>query len=709
MIRTRSIAILSFLFTVVFFIEYTPLFRRVHIPYDLEGFHYPLADYAYQAIRQGRFPQWDPTTYSGLSFAGNAQAALFYPPTWLMFALNLGRAKLSYQSLQDLALAHVWLAFVLCYIWLRHQKHLHPLASVLGGAVFAFSGYMLLQLQHFGLIAGYAWMPFGFAGIDAADEQHSVRRLWKLVAASALCFLAGYPPTWVVFSICMIAYACGRKSALRCAPLAACALAVSLIVAAVQFLPSWEATQFAVPEARYGSDSGIKDPEFFISYLVPNYFDFGLNVPIHTNPGREYLYLGAPAFAGLGLLIRRKRFDGAGPPLAVLLASLLFLINPFGLAGRAIEQSKLLAQVFSAWYFLAGLTAAAALLAALGLDYGLKRMSRPAPAWLAVTAIILSLAWAIRLMAVWIAGGNTFSIRWLSAVDALIATLLFGLLIFLFPRSSGRVRACTAGAVLLLVAADYKAFGTSKRLNAYRGPYTANYVSQPFPGLNARLYQSLRQHPEYRLALDQTALFPQSLRHNGLTTPQGFDPLLPAQYKALIDRIARFRTNREFEIIPENEQALKLLGVRYFVTSENGPLYSRLSSSPNFRRLQPDDSYHKVFEFADSRPAFAWEEEAGRAVELKAWQPERRAFVVRSGSGGRFRLTEQFFPGWTATVDQKETAIERCQESFQCITIAPGEHAVEFRYHSRWLLPGGAISAISVLLLATFAGRRGAG
>src|ERR1700745_1591007 len=96
-IRTRYIVILSFLFTVLFFIEYTPLLRRTHIPYDLEGFHYPLADYAFQAIRHGRFPEWDPSIYCGLSFVGNVQAALFYPLTWLLFAINFGRQTLSYQ------------------------------------------------------------------------------------------------------------------------------------------------------------------------------------------------------------------------------------------------------------------------------------------------------------------------------------------------------------------------------------------------------------------------------------------------------------------------------------------------------------------------------------------------------------------------------------------------------------------------------------
>src|SRR5580704_2245394 len=154
MVRTRYVAVASFFFTVAFFIEYTPTFhkaRLVHIPFDLEAYHYPLADYAFQSIHQGRFPQWDPTIYNGLGFTGNIQAALFYPPTWLMFAFSMGRSKLTYQALEDLTLAHVWLAFLLCYLWLRHERGLHPLACVFGASVFAFSGYVLFQLQHFGL------------------------------------------------------------------------------------------------------------------------------------------------------------------------------------------------------------------------------------------------------------------------------------------------------------------------------------------------------------------------------------------------------------------------------------------------------------------------------------------------------------------------------------------------------------------------------
>jgi hypothetical protein len=91
---------------------------KATLPYDLEGYHYPLADYAFQALKKGTFPQWDAAIYSGQTFVGNLQAALFYPPTGSSMP-RIGTEITSVNlSLQLLVFAHVWLAFILCYVWL---------------------------------------------------------------------------------------------------------------------------------------------------------------------------------------------------------------------------------------------------------------------------------------------------------------------------------------------------------------------------------------------------------------------------------------------------------------------------------------------------------------------------------------------------------------------------------------------------------------
>jgi hypothetical protein len=130
------VPVVSLVCTIYFFHEYFS--RRVYIPFDLTSFHFPLADYAFRAIRHGRFPEWDPSNYGGMPFAANPQVALFYPGTWVLFAANWRRQHLSYWSFEVLVLLHIWIAWMLCFAWLR--RRLSPFASACGGAIFAFSG-----------------------------------------------------------------------------------------------------------------------------------------------------------------------------------------------------------------------------------------------------------------------------------------------------------------------------------------------------------------------------------------------------------------------------------------------------------------------------------------------------------------------------------------------------------------------------------------
>ena len=95
--RLRWVAAIALILTYVFFFEYLPPFRWVDITYDLRGFHYPLDNFAFQSLRHGRIPEWDPTMYCGMSFAGNSQSAMYYPPMWLVFAANIGNPRMKYR------------------------------------------------------------------------------------------------------------------------------------------------------------------------------------------------------------------------------------------------------------------------------------------------------------------------------------------------------------------------------------------------------------------------------------------------------------------------------------------------------------------------------------------------------------------------------------------------------------------------------------
>jgi hypothetical protein len=691
-----AVAVASLLFTYAFFFEYLPPFRWVHVTYDLHGYHLPLLDSAFQSLWQGRFPLWDSAIYCGISLAGNLQAGLFYPPNWLVFAASIGRRQLAYWPLEALVFAHVWLAFVLCYRWLRARR-LDQLPSAFGAGVFAFSGYLMINLQHFGVVCGYAWMPLGLWAIDQAAEGGRWRPLWKLVAASALCLLAGYPPTWFVFCVAAMAYALGGANRWKVTVWTALAIACSLPIAMVQLLPTWQAAAMKAAELKYGD--GVRDAGIYVPYLVPNYYDFRIDAPLARHAD-VYSYLGVPAIFGLGWVIWRRKLRPHLPLLSVLAVTLIGLTNPFNLVWRLLSHSGSLMEICRDWYFLAGITLVAAPLAAAGLDGFLKAGGPSLPRWLtpvAACSLALWAAWELRL---WAAGGAGFVVGWKSALypAALLAPFALGLC--LLRSSQGRRRAWLSGALLLAAGAEYKAFGTSQQFNARPGDADKDRASAPFMGMATDVYRKLLADVDYRVAVDPlTGPYPNSLRLNGLTTPQGMDPMMPAQYSELMKTLLRPGDLRLIDLDPSNDALFRSLGVRYFITSENGLFYQALRANAKFRLLEPSNSFHQVFEIRDPQPAWRWEP-AGRSDQASAeriqWEPARRGFQVESAAGGRFILVEQHLPGWRATVDSQPAAIERWEGAFQAIRVPAGTHRIVFEYKPRALLAGALITALSL-------------
>src|ERR1035438_4534591 len=175
------VALLALIATYAFFYEYLPPFKTVYLYSDIAGYHYPLQRYAFQALKEGRIPQWDAAIYCGISYVGNVNAALFYPPTWLLYAAVWSLPRLPFKAVEAFAFLHVWGAFLLCYLWLRARAG--GLPSVLGAAVFACSGYTMWEFWHLGVLCALPWIPLGLWGIDEAAGRRDWRPLWKVAAA----------------------------------------------------------------------------------------------------------------------------------------------------------------------------------------------------------------------------------------------------------------------------------------------------------------------------------------------------------------------------------------------------------------------------------------------------------------------------------------------------------------------------------------------
>lgn len=674
--RPRTVALLAAVATYLFWFEYLPPFKRVHLWSDIEGFHWPLMVAAFEALRHGRIPLWDPSIYCGIPFAGNIQSALFYPPSWLLFAANVCSKHVLFKTVEAWVFLHAWVAFFLCYLWLRGRRS-SLAASLMGAAVFAFGGYMVSQNNHVGVVTGYAWTPLAWLGIDEALERRSWRPMWKLIAASALCFLAGYPASFAAFAIGTVVYAAARSW--RSGVAAVAGIGASLAVAAVAALPAMEASRLKTFDPKYGP--GLWDPQFYLQMAIPDWVGFRAGDPA------QYLYLGVPVL--FGILWFWKRPDRAA--LAVLGVCALLVFNPYEVVSKLVAKSAFLVQVFPKLNMIEPATLAFALVAASGIDAFLAG-KRPRAAWAASrpfawTAAVLLAAWsAYRL---WIWPGTLAGWRSVAATAVMLALFAAGLL---------ALRAGKAWVAILLCAAvfvDYKVSGTSRPFSAVEGDLEPFYPRNMFPGVDPAAYDAIKAHREYRLAVDW--LHPTDLRRYGLTTPQGFDPLVPQRYKAWIERSRTFRTNRLFDLRPSDEKLLGLLGVRYFITRQGAPYEPEARAHPDFRLVGPKDSFFQVYEYLKASPPWRWE--GAGAARAARWEPELREFRVDAQSAGRFALVEEFYPGWRATVDGRAVPIEPWNDAFQAVAVPPGAHTVRFEYRPASVRAGALISVLSLLAM----------
>lgn len=135
----------------------------------------------------GRWPRWDDHVLAGRPIAGNPQAALWYPPNWLIvvwpYPAMFGWIMVGH---------HVWLGLG-TVLWVR-RLGLGRGADLLAGAFVLGAPYFVAHASegHFPQIEVAAWIPWSFWACDIF--LHRPSKGWPLLSATiGLALLAGHP------------------------------------------------------------------------------------------------------------------------------------------------------------------------------------------------------------------------------------------------------------------------------------------------------------------------------------------------------------------------------------------------------------------------------------------------------------------------------------------------------------------------------------
>ena len=247
---------------------------------------YPFRQFASSTLAAGEFPLWNPFTNHGMPFLAEIQTEVFYlPMAVLMFMVKDGRLDVFWLELVNVL--HYFIAGAGMY-YLARSFALHRLSSLFAAITFAFSGFLVAHAIHQVITGVVAWYPLVYLFFRRALVSQHGAWTWVVLAGLTLghSFFAGSPQMslfFYFFLLCAFLFelfnANGwngllRKPALAMSLRGATVILISLGIAMVQFLPTQELSglsaraQITYEKASEGSLGWAQ----LLTLIVPKFF-----------------------------------------------------------------------------------------------------------------------------------------------------------------------------------------------------------------------------------------------------------------------------------------------------------------------------------------------------------------------------------------------------------------------------------------------------
>jgi hypothetical protein len=728
---------------------------------DLVSFLFPTYRYAAARLWAGDLPLWNPHLYGGAPFLADMQSGLFYPPNLL---LSLLAPTFPYEALQWMAALHVFWAGTTMYLCLRYldpARPLRPVAALTGALAYMFSDLFVVHVGNLNLIGVAAWLPLVVLLFWRALQGRSL----ALAAAAGLVLgfatLEGHLQITLAIGLALAVMAVNdllaglgrRRGGQGAWPLLALALTAGVAVglSALVLLPALEyaglSPRAALPYREAARYSLV--PALLGEMLVPGLFSSrepSLYWGVWDRVATGYVGILTLLLAGLAVLLRADRSIRRGPRIRLFLvlgaAGLLLALGDQSVFhGWAYSLLPGFGQIRAPARFVLLLDFGLAALAALGLDRLLAPLGRPARraldgAWrgllrLGGGATLVGGAWAY--LVVYQAQDRDPTLFWRvsAAASSVILTLLLlgASLAWLAARRSGRLRRSTlawlAAALVFFDLASVGAYtdlGHESPTEGYQHPAIVQFL-QGEPGpfrIDSRT--DVAASPSGGWQPDMALLA-------GLYDVGGVDnPLVVAD-------VARYWEGTG----GRSSSLYDFLGVRYVLGSKEITLdwskfelafdgdpevnvYRNLTAMPRAFLVQratvvasQEEAWTKIHEAGfdpstsvvlEGGPAVAGldgDPAASAGVRVLRYEPDRIELAVDSPAEGYLVLSDPFYPGWQAEVDDGPAEILRANYAFRAVAVSAGPHTVTMTFRPGSWYAGLAISLATIASLAVAA------
>jgi hypothetical protein len=727
---------------------------RMNIPAgDFTEQYYPLRAYAASELTAGRLPLWNPSPFGGQPALADIQSGALYPPQiGQAFLLNWLGLGFPVWALELQALAHFSWAAVGAYLLgrrlarqARAQLRNARFAGTVVSLAFTYSGYLTgFPVQQLTILEVSAWVPWVLLGMDrlAAESQRSRAGSWALAGLMlGMSFLPGHPQTSlyvvyiaVIFYFFRISWQLSAEHQppgvnlqfksvisylLPSTGYLLLTLVLAFALAAAQLLPTLEfIARSSRADLNYDAVSFGLPLHELVSLIYPGYF----------GGSPEYVGIVTVVLIGLALAVGRPRRQAAFWTVIGLLSMLLafggntflyplfYLLAPGFDAVRHQERAFLIytlsAAVLSGYgalvlatplnrirrvnlaryerglriIFAVGLALTALFFHGwVGSEHpdlfgGVLRHHVFGLVLLAGSLILLALRpiralrrpWGMALVAAWIAF-NLFTINWRFNLEQPGPTGPFAptpLTQFLRAQSANSpepIRIASAG---LLPGGP--GAGSIYALHDITGNTPLHLAS--IEGFETKV-------PEWRrwqLLNVHFVLSERDLAGPGLTqvfpaieTKEGESQV---RVYAMGDPFPRAWVVHAVEIIPDTDSALARLGADEF-----DPRQVAVVTEPiNVVLPGPTE---------------------GSTAQVVAFTSNEFTIQVTAAADGLLVLSEIYYPGWRASVDDQPVPVVRADQLFRGIPVLAGHHIVKVWYAPNSARIGLMISALSLILI----------
>lgn len=664
---------------------------------------------------EGRFPLWDPNSWTGQPLIGQAQPGAAYPLNWLMFWMPLNdRGWLRQDVLHWYYVLIHFLAALTCYALARELGRSRG-ASIVAGCIFSLGGYVAYT-DWPQMLNGAVWAPLVFLYLFRVARGE---RVWASSLLSGfflgVAWLAGHHQLPLFVSIAAAGMwvaigAWGQGPAARTARLAIAAFVITGMTSAFQTLPTAEYGRQAVRWVGADEPEGLGQTiayELHKPYSLKPISIIGLVIPGIEHSAYDSYVGGAAVTLGLlgailGWKDRRVRWLSA-----MALGGILFALGPNSVFHGMMYAVLPLVNK-------ARVPAAGSVVFALGLAplaaFGIDRLPLPESGWISRRA-----GWILAGCAAVLMFGSLFfyAARVTPAITdnrmvitALVALLLAGLLAAW--RSGGiSARAGTVAALALVLlelgnVTDYWLPAVGDRVhNPYLYKLASHYDVARYikaQGEFARFTYDDKEIP-YNIGdwygieafNAYAASVPASLWAHSIFSPRVQDILGIRYYlgktPARPDEREVFQGQAGVNVY-ENPTAFPRVWPVHGAQKVGGEKQAKeLLANPAF------DARHNVFLIGENPPRL------GSCDGDEVWMPHHGPNFVRIEAQMQCRgmviLTDTWFPGWRATVDGKRAKIERAYGMVRGVVVDPGNHTIEMKYRPLSVYLGAALSLLA--------------